>query len=104
MSILDLRFVRLSTVCGIILILQPSQAAPINFDFIIQDEPGSGFLDPTFGQQARDTLELAGNIWGGFLEQRFPGETITVKTRFSILPRQESRTLSERLGVRPLPE
>ena len=79
-------FVRKFLFCGIILILQPSQAAPINFDFIIQDEPGSGFLDPTFGQQARDTLELAGNIWGSFLQQRFLGETITVATRFLDTP------------------
>lgn len=62
------------------------QAAPINFDFIFQDEPGEGFFDPTFGQQARDTLATAGDIWGRFLQQSFPGETITVAAQFVDAP------------------
>jgi hypothetical protein len=70
----------------IILGFSTPQAAPIIFDFVFEDEPGKGFFDPTFGQQARDTLTTAGDIWGRFLQQSFPGETITVAAQFVDTP------------------
>ncbi|SFD87029.1 PEP-CTERM sorting domain-containing protein [Nitrosomonas sp. Nm166] len=70
----------------IILGFSTLQAAPINFDFVFEDEPGTGFFDPTFGQQAQETLTTAGDIWGRFLPQSFPGETITVAAQFVDTP------------------
>lgn len=60
----------------------PAYALPIAFDFVFVDEPGDGFNDPVFGQQARDALVAAGQIWGQQFESSFPGETITARARF----------------------
>lgn len=59
-----------------------AEAAPVNFTFGFADAPGTGFSDPSFGAQARDTLRAAGDIWGRQLEANYAGETIGVRARF----------------------
>lgn len=71
-------------ICGLAAVpLSPARAEPIAFAFAFTDGPGVGFNDPVFGQQARDALATAGQIWGRRLASSYPGETISVTAGFS---------------------
>ena len=41
-----------------------ASARAIEFEFIFDDDPGSGFFDPVLGAQFREAAAYAGEIWG----------------------------------------
>jgi len=63
-----------------------ASARAIEFEFIFDDDPGSGFFDPVQGEQFREAAVYAGEIWGKTLRSRVPGETITVRAKFGDYP------------------
>jgi hypothetical protein len=77
--------IAMATLTGIFICLNTSsaQAGPINFEFYYADAPGTGFFNPVFGEQARRTLETAGDIWGKALKAAYPHETITAAVKFT---------------------
>lgn len=65
--------------CQVIL---ATPARAIDFFFLYDDAPGTGFLDPVLGQQRRDALQAAGDVWGRLIRPAYEGEEITVRSKF----------------------
>ena len=53
----------------------------INFVANYQDGPNEGFFDPALGQQRRDALEAALDVWESSLMASYAGETIHVDAK-----------------------
>jgi hypothetical protein len=60
----------------------PAVAAPIKVQFEVQDQPGEGFNDPVRGPQRLLAFQFAAELWGGFFESAFAGQTVKVGIDF----------------------
>lgn len=67
------------------LVAGTAKAVPVQFVIDVQDAPGVGFNDPTFGADALNALQTAADIWGSLLHSNYAGETITFGAGFTDL-------------------
>jgi autotransporter-associated beta strand protein len=67
----------------VIVVLAASSARAVDFTFDYSEEaPDTGFNDPTFGEERREALEYAADIWGRLMRPAYPGEEVTVRAKF----------------------
>ena len=60
-------------------------SAPVAFNIGYTDEAGTGFYDSILGAQRQSAFAYACNIWSGYLEAGYDGETINVSASFTAM-------------------
>lgn len=58
-----------------------ASATPVKIEPEVLDPPGKGFNDPVLGPQRLAAFRFAANLWGGFFQSSFSGQTVRVGLR-----------------------
>jgi autotransporter-associated beta strand protein len=67
------------------LLLSPRTRA-VDFSILFTDAPNTGFFDPVLGQERRDALYYAADIWGRLIRSAYEDETIHVHAQYDSYP------------------
>ena len=76
----------LCVVVSAALMVIPGTASAASFNLINNDSPGEGFNDPVLGPARLAAFSFALDIWGGWIDDTYGGETINIAAEMNPMP------------------